>query len=1167
MKKQFLLKKYFRCKTFVGISSLIAIVGLSFTISSCAQPTSTTIKSLFKPDKNGFVIDNNDINKSQFLSTIFEQNEAFKSFLDSAMGQILVSFYEDSPQKQLRNKISDWKKEINKSWNDKVQSFRDQFRNDYQVRLQTDVLDENGGSEKSWKDNELYKKVLEDFQNLVFTNNYLNVVEKNGVIITQPSKSHLQDPSNWTNIKFTNQKKSEKKYIIDDVVSPLNSLDNNEQMFADIQDYLATQWVEQENPNLVSYLLFAHETPKVGFNSLINEDLVSSPTASYEFQFFNPIDKNNTKISPTFSFCDMWTQGMGTFIDRNEFINNASTSIGAVDFPLEMNSSITENTKNSSSTTKLLLTNDDIVSNSEIDFAFSIGFINQYISLTKSSTINDILGEPLTVDKENIMNNFINNENNRKNTSKLDFVNEDNSTRKLFNFDNSNNEFDHYENYKKLEDKNQGYEISNYVKLKSNTNNKNKRNNSVDKFIFARGKDGVYVIAIDGSSYYLSADKERDIQKQRDFLLFRSLYDKLNFVDDEFSYSFDVFENIKNYFLKNPALNLFKVFKHDIVKKEGSFLKSVKANQKMRENFEYLSDLISDYVNSMEESININTISDNIDKLRTKIYERTSSYLDNDKNEKSYDNGIAAKLPNQQVNDGSFPTLEYYYLNILENNGTRKIINNKLDHVNQELKEASKSLIDRLITDIKLTISSNYSQVITLKIDNNKFKSFDLSLSLNLALNNAIKLNPVTNSIKFNFFKNDTWFTNFYDLTEGKITANSYDNISEKIKIIANYYYAQKIMDSEPINKTAYGVPKDFKGYKEILEKIIEDQNYNKNLNNDATIDYFSYLYTFDWLIRDNLKNFKKILDSQIFIGNSGIVSWTIPISVDTEPKSDIFKFDKNANYYWGGKSNWLNNVNQIQDPSRANNLKNPYYATNITAVEDAKFGFNGLSVHGDNKTNSDLEKTLYSNFADSKLNDQTISSGALYAYGSERKDVIDYVEKNLTTNTSLDKFIQFLAKIGINGDFFSNSTDVDNKKRQLIDLLKSEQKINNDVFERYEGYIGNNKTNNITELISTSSADGKRLLPTEIKQINYIDVKNMGDSNWESDNKARSRLGLNLDEFLSIIALQALDTGIQSQAINSMIATNSKVKVGDKRLLDALTQRWSISSIDSNFK
>lgn len=1147
-------------KLLTGFLGISAIAGVAVTVASCAQPNASTVNNLFKVGSNFSNLDS--LNNNDIAAQSLIQKDGFNNFLSAAIANVLKVWYENNPDSKIKDKLKTWNDEINKSWDTQAQSYRDQYRQDYLVKLQTDILDDAGGTEASWKNNQLNSKILSDFSNLLYSGDYLRYVDPTtGDIVTQPNRSTLSNSDNWKNLKYTNKTTNSPLY------TDKPSIANNKQMFAEMQGFIFNQWVKEQNPNLLSRVVFTNETPKSGFASVFNGELISAPSASYEFQFFNPTDPNSTQLSASSSYQNMVQALSGGL---SQFVNDFQ-----IDIPKKYSGD---------SGGKLLMTADDMFNS--YDLSFTAGFVDQYLKMLGDNSLTTWpTGTP---DPDSIMKNFIRDTSTDPNvvSTKLDYLTQKDFEKNNSNFFSSQISADNnfYEGLLPSTTTPDAQPTKSIYNVFSPTSSIPTNSND-NQFIFVRGKDGVHIIAIDGGGYYLDSIKthQRDITKQEQFLMFRSLYRTLNYVrDKQLDYSFNVTTQSQNWFQKNEAMLIYEAFANALNDKD-SYL-NIASNSALKSSFENLYKTVNDYVSTADQYFQISNYSDDVNTIRSKIYDFAKTYIDNDKNKKSASNGIAAKFPNKAAPDGSYPSLEEYYALLIQNPktpgatildqklGSRNWFNEQLNFAKTKFSEAALNLVQSLtLTSVKV---SDYSQNILLK--SNTDDSY--SLGINLAINSAISSSDISNMIKLAYFQNSNLFKSFYDPSTLSIKDPHASDIQAPLQ---NYYNILQWIALD--NKGAYGIPQTLgtpaitddqkvKNFETILNTVFTNQNINNGFYNDNTLNYYTYLYTFAWLIDNNFARFKAILSSQIVQGVNGIISWSVPVPFKFNQYSTSYPlstFPDNPNFIWGSPTNWSNQSNEIDQGDLSNDLANPYlYTKDATDPSALKYhyGFNGLSLNDDPKINSSLSSTFFSGFNNSTATGQKYSVGALYPYGSTAEDVSNYVEQ-MNTIRELNSFIQYLSSAGFDVSepaFQQSNNDVETKKEAIISLIKGLSTSDPYVFKSYKGYIGQNKSAILTDLKPTISSDAKQQLPAYVIQVNFNDVNKIGADSWT---KTDNSLGLNLYAFLTIIAMQASDSATQSNAISYLINSSNvtgtvgqKVTIGDNRLYNSLTSRWANS-------
>lgn len=1168
------LKKLKKVKLYSSLFGLLLSAGI---VASCANPNQQTLQNLFRPGTT-FGESRNNLSTQQITASALTQSAGFKTFLDNALAQVLRYWYDDNGDESIRKRIKTFTDAINQDYQNELQTRRDQFRNDYQVRFQTDVLDANGGSEASWKQNQLNSRILSDFNSLIFQESFLNYTDESNQVVSRPSKE-LLDVKNWSKIKFTNQTK-------DTPYTTKASAANNRQMFAEIQDVIFDQWVRQVNPNLVSRIVFTNQTPTIGFNKIFNKKLVATPTNSYEFQTFNPVSDNQLNNTPSSSYKQVIANnGLSQYVTTVTRKTDGDNRY-LIDIPSRFSSD---------SGGKLLMSADEMYTT--FDVAFTDAYVNQYLyDIRKDvnnidSTLGAKIGAQIDLDNDNISKNFIRQKNNGDPDSaytKLSYLTRPVNNENLIE-DVSGNNF--YSEYQKLQKTNGTPEnvIYDFVRAK----NKNGSQPYNDKFIVSRGKDGVHILGIDGGTYYLSSSG-RNIEKQKEFLKFRSLYKSSgeagkNDPHQEFNYDFSISSQLSPFFNKNSSVLLFTALSNALRQPNSYFNQS--GFQRFRDEFTKLDQQISGLVNAFENWRFTTAISDTLTTIRTRLNERVAKYVTNEKDNKAANNGIAGRLPDVAAEDGSYPSQEIYQLLVLNdwrNNqfkqsnvladdlstkGTKNYIFEQVKNAQENLQKEAMKLANAL--NLQSDSVSGFSQNIILRSNTDRF----YSLPINLAINSTIAAADTTNLVKNSFFTNSNDFKSFFDLTPTTnsvygtfkptptISKNVTDLLPETIRTVYGQTLWQALND-----KSSYGVPTDITSFNQIIDRIFT----TRKTTSDDTLNYNTLIYTIKWLLENNLKNFKAIMQSRIAIGRQALALWSVSSSSDKKlddnsnsSNNPLTQYATNPNYLWGSTVNWQNHKNAPSMADRGNDSKNPYQYTNLNN-NTKRYGFEGVKLRGDSLNYSELRETLFDRYGSVK-DDKNVATGALYPYGNSRQTVVEYVQ-SLSSLSELDGFIKFLASEAQIATNTITGRNLSDKKAQTIALLNDTTKVHDGLFNRFSGYIGQNRSDKLATLQAIRTPDQSKILPTFITQINYQDVNQLGQSSQWSANETSGniyRLGLNLSEFLAIVVMQAMNADTQSNAITYLIrqnsnsqnnGTNGTVGVGDRRLLNALTTRWAHS-------
>lgn len=1176
-------KKY-RIVKQVSFLSLISLAGV--LVSSCGAAANANqllmnkFKTGFRTDGNnqnlGFIGNGNILGGQQdqartVLATALKNNQGFQSLLSSLLSGSLADYYKNSKSSVLSNKYQNFSDDINDQLNTSIKDNKRIYGNNYMDLIQTQLFDPNGGTKESYLKNQLNQKISNDFFDSLFKDSYLNYAptmstDADGFVVYSnltkiPSRTILSDPANWANIRFT-----------DGGFSATNNEQTNNEFLAQIQAFAFNQWVTDENPNLVSRIVFTSDTPKDGLNSIFNDRTVSSTAlvASYNFQAFkNPKDQPFDENKGMRAYNQFITRGLDSYVN--------STTKG-INIP---------NNLSSDSGGKLLMTASDMFNS--FDVSFSAAYVQQYLKQTNNTNRDNVGVIQSDIDEINLMNNFIRAKGNGNTANTYSQKITNNS---LLKTGETNRTTDPY--YNAYADLAAGtkdiHEIFEWNGMKTVDSSKSdnsstnvmSKNMNASKFLFSRGRDGIHVMAIDGGDYYLNqSGMTRNITKQKEFLAYRSLLrSSVNLSENE-RYDFDLSTQIRNHFNKNKTLNLYlalsKMYEEAVAKptdKNNIFNIEDNTNFSFRTSFKKVYDLVNNLVKAEVAYQNALNLDAQVKNIRTKIYDRAKGFEDNQRTNLTANNGIAARLPYVRAVDGSFNGLEQYYLSLYglqpttSSKGTVAEISKNL----ADKKTARDAEIDNLLTKLKVqtTLLNNESQntFVEVKSDDQTLNQWSgLYLAINLAVGSIISTSTLTNEIRIDYIRSNPNFREFFNVANNQVFSFQGINQQLLVDIIRNVFKLSAFNGLS--DKTSYGIYTNFSSLNQIIDKVWDEQLANAQQGSDLRFSYYRFLYTFQWLLRNNLQNFKNLAMLNMRPGDVAFATWSLPINFNAEvaPASNnqpidaqannqsfnpLITFDQNPNGILGSsQANWQNMVaSEASKISAPNYWDNSSLTYNVSSSENTpttpQYGFAGLVFKNSSAPiSNELKSALLSTYGSSG------EQGAFYGFGS-KANLLTYVE-NIKTERELDELARSITNETRvpNNTYFGNNSD--NKPltfdEKVVEIKKMIEMIPAQAFERYVGYIGTTKSTNFELNHSLYLQGSLRRVAAYVKEVSYNDLTNLG-AGWLTD--STKALGLSPSELLTVVAMTANNSTVQIQAINELTA-NNKLTVFDQRLYNAL--------------
>lgn len=196
----------------LGLTTLFATASV---LTSCGEYGNLKTVSLgdgsifAKDDISGITV----TSKDQATSALTTK-DGFKAFKDQYASQLLYNWYEkiviDKTEQTFTDKWNQWKKDVDEAYKNKISEAKAAHKNTWKYYFQNLVLDPVGGTETSWKYNEMCSKVVDEAKSLFFAHDYLQYsadaeaedTKKVYSQITSTSKETLLDSSKWKNIDF-----------------------------------------------------------------------------------------------------------------------------------------------------------------------------------------------------------------------------------------------------------------------------------------------------------------------------------------------------------------------------------------------------------------------------------------------------------------------------------------------------------------------------------------------------------------------------------------------------------------------------------------------------------------------------------------------------------------------------------------------------------------------------------------------------------------------------------------------------------------------------------------------------------------------------------------------------------------------------------------------------
>ncbi|MDE6082250.1 MAG: hypothetical protein K2F52_00055, partial [Malacoplasma sp.] len=183
-----------------------------------------------------------------------------------------------------KNSFINQNKLIEDNYKDLVKKYQTQYKNDWALKFQQEVLDGSGGSEQSYKQSQWNSWATTQFETYLFNKSYLTYKKDDGTIV---------NPSNISNANVVDVYNAlEKQNLIFGfpTVNDSSTLSNDviDKTYADFMQFVWEQYVQIVNPYVVDMSLWKYGTPPQGLGSLYTNASSTVTTQNSDESTNNP---------------------------------------------------------------------------------------------------------------------------------------------------------------------------------------------------------------------------------------------------------------------------------------------------------------------------------------------------------------------------------------------------------------------------------------------------------------------------------------------------------------------------------------------------------------------------------------------------------------------------------------------------------------------------------------------------------------------------------------------------------------------------------------------------------------------------------------------------------------------------------------------------------------
>lgn len=291
------------------------------------------------------------------VASALKSSKTWKTFKTALADELVFQWYNDrasttkdskDKNNKFRDNLEEWKYNIDEDYKDKVDEYKSKYGSNHKFYLQNELLSAHGGSEESYKHEQLVAKVKEDFVSNVFDKNYFGLAKTEPTgdyphILTNVESTiyfdDLKNPDSWKRLGFF--AKANPSYPVEEIKPNLLAKDPDGD-YATIQSYVFDRWFKTEKPFFSAAALFKYSKPAKSeqkMSNIYNVNAVTVPDDPNEtFPFFGGMtDSSSTNgLTGTRAFWHWWKQmNKGTFVYDGKYddASKKDSFNGAISIP------------------------------------------------------------------------------------------------------------------------------------------------------------------------------------------------------------------------------------------------------------------------------------------------------------------------------------------------------------------------------------------------------------------------------------------------------------------------------------------------------------------------------------------------------------------------------------------------------------------------------------------------------------------------------------------------------------------------------------------------------------------------------------------------------------------------------------------------------------------
>ncbi len=696
-------KKFKKTKLF-KYGLFFSLTAVPVAVTACSGVSQELINKSYLVSNTGDAFTSN-LSLSQIANNSLKTSNGFQGYLEAVVNEILYNWLVTLSQRNEEYKVllNSEQENVNKEYSDLLQSYKNQYGSNWELKFQQEILDPSGGNKKNYIQNKLNTFARSILTDKLFSTLYLSVYNtKSASVDYNPTDDNIL--SALKNTANLNSSSSDYKFKFDNRVDLLSSYNKKpDEEFAAFQDFIFQKYAEYENPYIIDFAQWNYSTPSgslgisglyktgdsndtdasnegessetqnVSTNSLTNSsfyqkrnitffddttasgsdsssssgddgsEIPSSNAGSYIFPYFGNENATNTSEGTLSKFVNFLSESKtNDNTNKTNYITDEATGIKTIPVISSDNLSTLKFVKNSTLFT-------DESGELASAFAYIYGKNTNQITDINNSISHDI---DLTSTTNNgldlISANFINTSNpySTSTSSSSQITTLQLSKSYLENVINKDG------NLKRLLS-NDVYVIDNFVPGKVKISDSSEYENSLNKFIFFRAQDGVYAASLDGDTLVAAGKDTKQKKLNSAFVvLYRYFLNKYSNQD----FSIDLTTELSSFFNSNID---WLVYQFALLQTHEG-IDGTKFNQTMfnlntinsSQSDKNLANAISNYLPAAQYFSNSYSAAE-------KMYETKKGYNTN-YGYSVYNNGLASNFNYQYATDNQ---AKYYSIN------------------------------------------------------------------------------------------------------------------------------------------------------------------------------------------------------------------------------------------------------------------------------------------------------------------------------------------------------------------------------------------------------------------------------------------------------------------------------------------------------------------------